>query len=177
MRCLGAAAGRADWFTKVPIPISERPLHVLRKSRNWSKLVPPGESRTTSPGRATLAASWTASPRLLQRSKVCGSGPVACCSAASIFSAASPKSTTWSTRWRTRLASSSQGRFLSRPPRSRTIGSVKERMAAMVRSGAVAMESLYHWAPFHSRTNSSRWATPRNSSAAERMASSGRPAA
>ena len=33
-------------------------------------------------------------------------------------------------------------------------------MAAMVRSGAVAIESLYQSAPFQVRTYSRRWATP-----------------
>ena len=42
---------------------------------------------------------------------------------------------------------SCQGRSLSRPPAKRMIGSENDRMAAMVRSGAVAMESLYHLAP------------------------------
>ena len=63
--------------------------------------------------------------------------------AARILPAASPKTTRWSTRSWTRLARSSQGRFLSRPPRSSTSGSLNERMAAIVRSGAVAIESLY----------------------------------
>ena len=77
----------------------------------------------------------------------------------------------------TRSPSSDHGRFLSRPPSKRTIGSWKERMAAMVRSGAVAIESLYQLAPFQFRTNSRRCGTPWNSWTAPSMASRGRPAA
>ena len=46
------------------------------KSLNSSKLVPPGESRTTSPACHTWTAAWTASSRPSQRSRVKGRLPL-----------------------------------------------------------------------------------------------------
>src|SRR5262249_48785570 len=109
------------------------------KSRNWSKLVPPGESTIASPGPASWRAILTASAReAARRSGV----PVARrrgAKASSISSAISPTVTTARAFSATAAASSSRGRCLLRPPAINTSGLGTARTAASARSGDVAI--------------------------------------
>src|SRR3990172_5608485 len=145
------------------------------KSTNSSKLVPPGESSTMSPGCAVAAAACTAAARLGTRVH-CISGATRL-KAAATRSPASPKQTTWWTRSMANFAKSSQGKPLSRPPKSSTMGRSNARRAASARCGAVAIESLYQSTRLRLRTHSRRCGAPRKPRAPVWIASTDAPAA
>ena len=120
-----------------------------------SKLAHPGDSSTTSPGRAAPAARSTASA--IEPARTTGAAPA---NVAAITSAAWPMATTVRSRSGS-AAIGARSRPLFSPPAISTTWS-KARMATDAACGVVALESLYQRTPSASPTSSMRCGGPTN---------------
>jgi len=135
----------------------------LRNRRMRRKLVPPGASKTTSPGCATSEAAATGlrqvvAARDLHRADSASAAMFEQRIVDQPGGLAEPESRIAPARGSS--PRTLPGEVLVATPARSTMGSVNDRSAAMVRSGAVAIESLTQVTPVRSRTISSRCSTP-----------------